>query len=257
VKLAAGRLPRPGTWEIAAGASIARRFDGARLGEAVRFALRDWTVVGIFEAGGSAFDSELWGDADQLMQAFRRPVYSSILFRLREAGAFEGMREQLEGDPRLTVELKRETRFYADQSEIMAKFLGVFGAVLSVVFSVGAVIGAMITMYAAVANRVVEIGTLRALGFGRKAVLGAFVLESFFLGLAGGLAGLGLASLLQFYTLSTMNWQTFSELAFQFTLTPRIAAGSLAFALGMGLLGGLFPAIRASRLEIVEALRTT
>ncbi|MBI5446936.1 MAG: ABC transporter permease [Deltaproteobacteria bacterium] len=257
VKLVAGRMPRPGTAEIAAGASIARRFEGARTGEALRFALREWTVVGIFDAGGSGFDSELWGDADQLMQAFRRPVYSSLLFRLRDPRAFEELKARLEADPRLTVELKPEARFYADQSEMMAKFLGIFGAVLSVIFSVGAVIGAMITMYAAVANRVVEIGTLRALGFQRGAILWAFVLEAFFLGLVGGAAGLGLAALLQFYTLSTMNWQTFSELAFRFTLTPRIAELSLAFSVVMGLLGGLFPAIRAARMNIVEALRTT
>jgi ABC-type antimicrobial peptide transport system permease subunit len=257
VRLTAGRMPRPGTSEIVAGASIARGFEGARLGESVRFALREWPVVGIFEAGGSGFDSELWGDADQLMQAFRRPVYSSLVFRLRDPAEFDGVQARLESDPRLTVELKREARFYADQSEMMAKFLGVFGAVLSLIFSVGAIIGAMITMYAAVANRVVEIGTLRALGFQRGAILGAFVLESFFLGLVGGVVGLAFAALLQLYTLSTMNWQTFSELAFRFTLTPGIAAASLAFAVAMGLIGGLFPAIRAARMNIVEALRTT
>ena len=255
VSLAAGRMPRPGSYEIAAGRSIARRFQGAGLGETLRFALRDWTVVGVFDAGSTGFDSEIWGDGDQLMQAFRRSVYSSILVRLRDAREFPELKARLEGEPRLTVEAKRETQFYADQSEAMATFLRVFGMVLSIVFSAGATIGAMITMYAAVANRVAEIGTLRALGFQRGSILGAFLLESAGLGLAGGVAGLALASTLRFVTVSTLNWQTFSELAFRFTLTGDIAAESLAFALAMGLTGGALPALRASRLNIVEALR--
>ncbi|HWR98755.1 MAG TPA: ABC transporter permease [Candidatus Methanoperedens sp.] len=257
VRLAAGRLPRPGSVEIAAGASIARRFRGAQLGERLRFGQREWLVVGILDAGGSAFDSELWGDVDQLMQAFRRPVYSSVLLRVRDPARFDDLKARLEGDPRLQLEAKRETRFYADQSEMMAKFLRVFGTVLAAIFSTGAVIGAMITMYAAVANRVPEIGTLRALGFQRGSILAAFLLESAFLGLLGGLAGVLGASFLQLVTVSTMNWQTFSELAFRFDLTAAIAGKSLAFALGMGLAGGVLPALRAARLGIVDALRTS
>jgi ABC-type lipoprotein release transport system permease subunit len=257
VRLAAGRLPRPGSSEIAAGASIARRFRGAQLGEQLRFAQREWTVVGILDARGAAFDSEIWGDVDQLMQAFRRPVYSSVLLRLRDPAQFEGLKARLEGDPRLQLEAKRETRFYADQSEAMATFLRVFGAVLAAIFSTGAVIGAMITMYSAVANRVPEVGTLRALGFQRRSVLAAFLLEAAFLGLLGGAAGVLGASLLQLVTVSTMNWQTFSELAFRFDLTAAIAGRSLAFALGMGIAGGALPALRAARLGIVDALRTS
>jgi ABC-type lipoprotein release transport system permease subunit len=257
VRFVEGRAPRPGSTEIAAGASIARRFRGARVGEHLRFALTDWTVVGVFDAGGTGFDSEIWGDVDQLMQAFRRPVYSSMVLRLRDAADFPELKRRLEADPRLALELKRETRFYADQSEMMAKFLRVLGTVLAAIFSVGAVIGAMITMYAAVANRVPEIGTLRALGFARGSILAAFLLESAFLGLLGGLVGLAAASGLRFLTVSTMNWQTFSELAFRFALTPAIAAQSLLFALVMGLVGGALPALRAARLEIVDALRTS
>jgi len=257
VRLTAGRMPRPGSSEIAAGASIARRFRGAGIGEQLRFAQRDWTVVGILDAGGSAFDSEVWGDVDQLMQAFRRQVYSSVLLRLRDPSRFEELKKRLEGDPRLALEAKRETRFYADQSEMMAKFLRVFGSVLAAIFSFGAIIGAMITMYAAVANRVPEIGTLRALGFQRGSILAAFLLESAFLGLLGGICGLFGAAFLQFATVSTMNWQTFSELAFRFDLTAAIAGKSLAFALGMGLAGGALPALRAARLAIVDALRTS
>ncbi|MBI5643757.1 MAG: ABC transporter permease [Deltaproteobacteria bacterium] len=255
VKLFQGRLPRPGTSEIIAGISIARRFKGAGIGETLRFAMRDWNVVGIFDAGPTGFSSEIWGDGEVLMQAFRRPVYSIVLFKLKNADYFESFKRYLGGDPRLTVEVKRETRYYADQSEVMAKFLRILGASLTVIFSVGAVIGAMITMYSAVANRIGEIGTLRALGFGRASILGAFLAESLLIGLAGGFIGLFLASFLQFFTVSTLNFQTFSELAFTFTLTYAIAFKSLLAALIMGLIGGVLPAIKASRMNIVDALR--
>ena len=151
--------------------------------------MRDWTVVGILDAGTTGFSSEIWGDAEQLMQAFRRTVYSSMLFRLRDSSEFDAFKERIEGEPRLTLEAKRETRYYLDQSEAMARFLRILGMTLTIVFSLGAVIGAMITMYAAVANRVTEIGTLRALGFKKGSILGAFILESLFLGLLGGIVG--------------------------------------------------------------------
>jgi ABC-type lipoprotein release transport system permease subunit len=257
VHLKEGRMPRPGAAEVMAGASIARRFQGGGLGERLRFGMRDWTVVGVFDAGATGFASEIWGDVDLLMQAFRRPVYSSVLFRLRDAGDLGGVKARIESDPRLTVEVKRETRYYLDQSEAMAKFLRILGLTLTIIFSLGAVIGAMITMYAAVANRVTEIGTLRALGFRRGSVLAAFVLEALFLGLVGGVAGVFGASFMQLITISTMNWQTFAELAFTFALTPAIAVKSLLFSLVMGLVGGLLPALRAARLSIVDALRAS
>lgn len=257
VRLEEGRMPRPGSAEILAGKSIARRFEGAGIGEHLRFAMRDWTVVGIFDAGATGFSSEIWGDADLLMHSFRRPVYSSVTFKLRDYAAFDGLKQRLESDPRLTVEAKRETRYYLDQSEAMAKFLRILGLALTIIFSVGAVIGAMITMYAAVANRVTEIGTLRALGFRRGSILAAFVLESLFLGLIGGILGVFAASFMQLITISTMNWQSFAELAFSFTLTTGIMVKSLLFSVGMGLTGGILPAFRASRLGIVEALRAS
>jgi putative ABC transport system permease protein len=255
VRLAAGRMPRPGMAEVAAGRSIAERFQGAGIGEVLHFAGREWRVVGVLEAGRTGFSSEIWGDVDLLMQAFRRPVYSSVLFRLQDPAAFAAVKERIENDPRLTLEAKRETKYYADQSEAMARFLRILGLTLTVIFSIGAVIGAMITMYAAVANRIAEIGTLRALGFGRSSILAAFVLESLLLGLVGGIAGVFFASGMQLITLSTMNWQTFSELAFSFSPTAGIVGKSLLFALGMGLAGGVLPALRAARMEIVEALR--
>jgi ABC-type antimicrobial peptide transport system permease subunit len=255
VRLAQGRMFRPGSAEVIAGRSVAERFEGAGLGETVRFGGREWTVVGVFDAGRSGFDSEIWGDADQLMPAFRRPVYSSLLVKLAAAEQFDALRQAVEDDPRVKLEVKRETQFYADQSEALSRFIRYLGITLSVIFSIGAVIGAMITMYAAVASRTAEIGTLRAIGFRRSAVLAAFLAESLALSLLGGLLGLALASTMQLYTVSTMNWQSFAELAFSFTLTPQIAGKSLAFALLMGLVGGVLPAARAARMNIVSALR--
>lgn len=255
IRLIEGRMPRPGSAEIIAGSSIAKRFKGGGIGETLRFGMRDWVVVGVFDAGATGFSSEIWGDATQLMQAFRRPVYSSITFRLRDSAEFEAVKERLDSDPRLTVDVRRETRYYRDQSEAMAKFLRILGLSLTVIFSIGAIIGAMITMYAAVANRVAEIGTLRALGFRSASILAAFLMEALLLGLIGGIAGLFLASFMQLITISTMNWQTFSELAFSFTLTFDIAWKSLVFSILMGFIGGVIPAVRASRLKIVDALR--
>ena len=255
VRLWQGRLFRPGSSEVIAGNKIAQGFKGAGIGEKLRFGLREWQVVGIFDAGNTGFGSEVWGDADQLMQAFRRQSYSSVIFKLADRGLFETIKSRLEKDPRLTLEVKRETGFYAAQSEQMAKFLGILGMTLSIVFSIGAIIGALITMYGAVASRTREIGTLRALGFRRRSILGAFIMEAVFLGLIGGLIGIGMASCMQFLSISTMNWQTFSELAFTFTLTPVIALKSLGFAMLMGFLGGVLPAARAARMDIIESLR--
>ena len=257
VTLVEGRMPRAGSAEVIAGRSIADRFQGGGLGETVRFGMRNWQVVGIFDAGSTGFSSEIWGDADQLMQAFRRPVFSSVIFKMRDPSRFEQLKGQIEGDPRLTLEAKREVRFYADQSEAMAKFLRILGITLTIIFSLGAVIGAMITMYAAVANRVTEIGTLRALGFRKRSILMAFMLESLFLGLVGGVIGVVAASFMQLITISTMNWQTFAELAFSFALTFDIVWKSLLFSLVMGLVGGVLPSFRAAKLNIVDALRST
>jgi ABC-type antimicrobial peptide transport system permease subunit len=255
VKLIEGRMPRPGTSEIITGQSIAKRFKGVKIGETLRHGMKEWNVVGIFDADNTGFSSEIWGDVDQLMQTFRRPVYSSVIFKLRDSAEFEKVKSLIENDPRLTLEAMRETRYYEKQSEMMAKFLRILGISLTIIFSLGAIIGAMITMYAAVANRTSEIGTLRALGFQKRNILIAFLIESLFLALSGGAVGLFLASFLQLFTISTMNWQTFSELAFSFSLTFEIASEALLFSLIMGLVGGLLPAVRAARMNIVEALR--
>ena len=257
VRLVEGRLPRVGLPEIIIGRSIARRFKGAEINETIRFGMSDWRIVGIFDAGNSGFSSEIWGDVDQFIQAFRRPAYSSVIFKLRDSSEFQNIKSRIESDPRMTLEAKRETKYYAEQSEIMAKFLRILGISLTIIFSLGAIIGAMITMYSAVANRTTEIGTLRALGFQRRNILTAFLVESLLLGFLGGLTGLFFASFLQFFTVSTMNFQSFAELAFSFTLTFEIFYKGMVFSLAMGLVGGLLPAVRASRMVIVEALRAS
>jgi len=255
VRISEGRMFRPGSTEIIAGKSVAERYTGAGVGETIRFGQREWTVVGIMDAGKTGFDSEIWGDVDQLMQAFRRPVYSSVVLKLTDAAAFSEFKTRVENDPRLTVEAKRESVFYAEQSKVLANFIRYLGMILSIIFSVGAIIGAMITMYASVANRTTEIGTLRALGFRRNNILSAFLVEALMLGAAGGITGLILASFMQLLTISTMNWQSFSELAFSFTLNAEIIFKSFGFALIMGFAGGFLPAAKASRLAIVDALR--
>ena len=255
VQLVEGRMFRPGTSEVIAGRAIAKGFQGAGVGETLRFASRDWTVVGVFDAGRTGFNSEIWGDAEQMLQAFRRVGFSAVIFRLVDSDRFDAVKQEIESDPRLTLEAKRETRFYADQSESLSKFISYLGTTISVIFSIGAIIGAMITMYASVASRTAEIGTLRALGFPRRSILAAFLVEALLLGLLGGVIGLAAASAMQAITVSTMNFQTFAELAFSFTLTPGIVVASLLFALGMGFVGGFLPAVRAARLKIVDALR--
>lgn len=255
VKLIEGRTFRAGSSEIIVGINIARRFEGTGIGGRLRFAQRDWIVAGIFDAGGSGFDSEIWGDADQLMQSFRRAAYSSMVLRLADTGLYDRFKADVDTDPRLADEVKRERVFYSDQSRALSKFINILGLTLSIIFSIGATIGAMITMYASVASRVTEIGTLRALGFKRASILRAFVMEALLMGLVGGVAGLALASSMQFASFSTTNFQTFADLSFRFILTPGIAVQTLLFALVMGLAGGFLPAVRAARLNIVDALR--
>ena len=255
VKIREGRLFRPGASEIIVGTSIAARFSNTGIGQQIKFAQREWTVVGVFDSGGSGFDSEVWGDAEQLMQAFRRNVYSAMVARLSDINRFDQFRAEVTEDPRLTQEMKREQTFYSDQSKALSTFINVLGLTLSVIFSIGAMIGAMITMYASVASRVNEIGTLRALGFRQGAVLWAFLAEALLLGCVGGVVGLALASLMQLASFSTIKFQTFADLSFRFVLTADIAVKTLLFAVTMGFAGGFLPAFRAARLKIVDALR--
>jgi ABC-type lipoprotein release transport system permease subunit len=255
VKLIEGRMWQDAGSEIIAGTSAAERFRGCAVGEQVRFGARDWTVVGIFDAGGSSQESEIWCDIHQASDAFRRPVYSSLTLRLADSSQFEEFKSKIESDPRLPMEVKREQEYYASQSRATSTFINITGTVISFIFSLGAVVGAMITMYAAVANRTREIGTLRALGFSRMSVLIVFLYESILISLAGGIGGVVAAFALNFVRISTVNWDTFSEIAFSFRLSASIAVSALLFSVIMGIVGGFFPAVRASRLRIVEALR--
>lgn len=256
VRIVAGRMFQPGRSEIMTGRSIAGSFTGAGLGERLRFGLREWQVVGVFDAGRTAYGSEIWGDVDQFMQAYRRPSYSVVLLRMLSPQRWKDLAAELEGDSRLQVKAQREPEFYAAQSVVLSTFLRLLGWVLSLVFSLAAVIGATITMYGTVASRTAEIGTLRALGFRRQAIFISFLFEATLLGFVGGVLGLLTASLLQQVSVSTLNFQTFSELAFGFELTPDIMVAAMAFAVGMGIAGGALPALRAARLDILEALRS-
>jgi len=257
VHLSGGRMFASGSREVIVGSNISKRFRGAQIGQTMKFGGDVWTIVGTFDANGTGFESEVWGDVDQLMQAFNRlSAFSSITLKLKDKNEFDALKTSMEADNRLqTIRIEREKEYYERQSRFMAIFIRVLGIFITVGFSIGAIVGAVITMYAAVANRTVEIGTLRALGFQRSNVLVTFLLESIFLSLAGWGVGLILASGLQFFTISTVNWGTFAELAFSFSLSPEIVVLSLIFSLVMGIVGGFFPAVRAARLNILTALR--
>jgi ABC-type lipoprotein release transport system permease subunit len=252
-----GRMFQPGTSEIVIGRGLVGRFKGAQLNDSMRFARRDWKVVGVMDQGGSGFDSEVWGDLEQFEDAFqRRPSFSAVVLRLKDAASFASLEAKLTTDPMLnTLEVKREIDYWSAQSEQFAAFVKFLGIFVAIIFSFGAILGAMITMYAQVAARTREIGTLRALGFRRRSVLVSFVIESVLLALASGGMGLACASGMQLVRFSTMNFQSFSEVSFRFVLTPGILAASMIFAGLMGYAGGLLPAMRASRMAIVQATR--
>jgi ABC-type antimicrobial peptide transport system permease subunit len=252
-----GRMFTPGTSEIVIGKAIAGRFKGMRLGGQVKFARREWTVVGVADQGGSAYDSEVWGDVEQFEDAFaRRPSFSSVTMRLKDKDAIKTLATRVEGDPMLSqLEVKTEVDYWAAQSEQFSMFVEFLGIFVAVIFSFGAVLGAMITMYAQVAARTREIGTLRALGFRRRAVLVSFVAESVILAGLAGAIGTAAASAMQLTSFTTMNFQTFTEMSFRFHMSKEIAMASMFFAIVMGFAGGLLPAIRAARMPIVRATR--
>jgi putative ABC transport system permease protein len=257
VKIVDGREFRFGVNELIVGEGLFKKFPDAALGKKIKFAGGDWLVVGVFSTDGSGFDSELWGDAKQILSSFNRGnTVSTMTIKLGSADQLDQFNKFLMKDTRLNMfEAKAEQQYYAEQSEAMSMFISIVGIFVTVIFSFGATIGATITMYSAVANRTVEIGTLRALGFSRRSILSAFLIESLFLSMLGGLLGLLLASSLSFVQISTLNFSSFSEIAFKFSLSPQIIISSLIFALFMGFIGGFLPSIRAARLNIVNALR--
>lgn len=257
MKIIDGRMFKWGLRELIVGKSIASQFNGAKIGSMVKFAGDNWKVVGEFSTDGSGFDSEIWGDADQLLNAFNRGnSVSSVTLKLDHPEHYNSFINAFGKEQRLQQFVaKPEQKYFEEQSEQMAGFIRFLGLFITVIFSFGATIGAMITMYASVANRTVEVGTLRALGFSRRSILIAFLTESLSIALLGGLIGIALASLLQFISISTLNFNSFSELAFSFALSPEIVFWTLFFAAVMGILGGFLPSVRAARLNIVNALR--
>lgn len=248
---------RFGVRELIVGESIGKRFNGTRIGDVVKFAGDNWKIVGKFTAGGNGFDSEFWGDALQLLNAFNRgSAVSTMTLKLDRAENFENFRRAFSADRRLQqYEPKIESLYFEEQSKFLSNFIKILGTFITIIFSFGATIGAMITMFAAVANRTVEIGTMRSLGFSRRSILSAFLSESLFISLLGGVIGLFLASFLQFFSFSTLNFGTFSEMEFSFAISSSVVISSLIFSVFMGLLGGFFPSVRAARMNIVNALR--
>jgi len=257
VRVVSGRFFRPGLNELVVGRNVAASYAGFALGGTVRFGGGAWTVVGVFDAGGSAFDSEIWCDGSVLNQVYQRPrnLFQSVTVRLTSPAALASLKKAFEADPRLTVQVDREIEYYEKQSKQLTTLILVLGTIVAVVMGVGAIFGALNTMYAAVAERSREIATMRALGFGVASVVVAFVIEALCLALVGGLVGCVAVLPLNGLTTGTMNWQTFSHLAFAFRVTPPLLATGLGFALLMGLVGGVPPALRAARLPIAAALR--
>lgn len=257
-RLTEGRMFRPGMSEAIVSESVAKRFRDTKVGETIHFGSYRWAVVGHFEAGGTAPDSEVWTDVEGAIDSFRRGGYSSVLVRTVDRASRDQFVAALAADARLALDGKGERAYYDEQTATAApvKFLGVF---VGVIMAVGACFGAMNTMYAAVAARTREIATLRALGFSRIAILTSFVLESILLALLGGLAGCLLGILLVKLALSgvtgTTNFATFSEVVFAFQLTPSLLATGIVFSIVMGFFGGLFPAGRAAFTKITQALR--
>jgi putative ABC transport system permease protein len=257
VRIVEGRMFNSGTNEIVVGRAASGQFSGLSVGSPVRWGDSSWTVVGIFDAGGSVAESELWCDAKVLQSAYRRGnSYQSVYARLASADSFQQFKDSLTTNPRLQVTVIREPDYYAQQSQVLQTVIRTIGFAIATLMALGAIFGAVNTMYSAVASRTREIATLRALGFGRSPVVVSVLTEAVILSIVGGLIGGGLAWLaFDGYQTATMNWQSFSQVAFAFAVTPSLLARGMFFAVVMGLLGGLFPAVRAARMPVVTALR--
>jgi putative ABC transport system permease protein len=256
IEITQGRRFTPGLFEIIVGERIAERMRGLDLGAQVKLQKQQWQVVGVFRSRGGAFESEIWGDADVMGPAFGRTRGSnSLVLRLKDPATLAGLDKQIRANPQMQLRVAQERKYYEDQAGPVAGPLMTLAILVAVVMGIGAVFGAMNTMYAIVAARTREIGTLRALGFSRRAILSSFVMESVFLALVGGVLGCLLALPANGFTGASGNTAGFAELAWAFRVTPGIVLQGLAFALVMGLLGGLLPALRGARLPITSALR--
>jgi len=257
VKITEGRFFTPGLAELVVGRNAVSTYRGFELGSTIRIGGQDWPVVGVFSTGGSAFDSEVWCDANLLNQVFSRPdgIFQSVTARMVSPDQLDALKDRLTADPRLTVDVTGEQAYYAKQSQMVSTLIRVLGFLVAMVMAVGAIFGALNTMYSAVAARAREIATMRALGFGGGLVMMSFVLESLLIALVGGAIGCLAVLPLNGFTAGTMNWQTFSHLAFAFKVTPGMMFGGLVFATIMGVVGGLLPAFRAARMPVATALR--
>lgn len=255
VKVVEGRVPASAQNELCLGTKLVGRFPNTAVGQSMTFAGRPWEVVCHFTAGGSSFESEMWGANEQVMPALRREDFQSMTLRLADPGAFEEVKRSLEADKRMTVAVHRESEFYAQQSQLLGNILRILAVLITSIMAVGAIFGAVNTMYAAVSSRMPEIAVLLTLGFKPRSVLASFLIESALIALIGGVIGCLLALPLNGLVTSTTNWATFSEIAFAFRITPGLLLAGLVFAVVMGMLGGFFPARRASKVPVVQALR--
>jgi putative ABC transport system permease protein len=255
-RMVAGRMFTPGTDEVVVGSTIAPRFEHCAIGDRIVFQKRPFTVVGHYATGGSSLESEIWGDANVLMPVMHREdAFQVVLFRMKDPARFDALKRLIERDPRLGVQADREDRFYAEQSSALTVVLSTVGVFITVIMSVGALFGAANTMLASIGARTREIATLLVLGFRPGAIMASFVIESLLIGLIGGVVGCLIALPINGITTSTTNFQSFSEVAFAFKVTPLTLLIGMLFAAGMGLVGGFLPALRASRQSLAAALR--
>ena len=257
-KIVQGRMFSPGVTELIVGRNATHTYSGLTLNNVVDFAGGHWTVVGIFDAGGSAFDSEVWCDSHVLNEVLKRPptVFQSVTVHLQSPDSFQTLKDSLTSDPRLNVDVIREVDYYAKQSRTMTTLITVLGGLVAAIMAIGAVFGALNTMYSAVSERGREIATMRAVGFAGSAVVFSFLIEALLIAFIGGVLGCIAVLPLNGLTTSTMNFQTFSNLAFAFKITPQLLLQGVFFALVMGVVGGLLPAIRAASLPVATALRS-
>ena len=257
IKMAQGRMFQPGLSELVVGKNASISYAGLIVGNTVNFGGGHWKVVGVFDAGGSAYDSEVWCDARVLDDVYKRPtnVFQSVTVHLTSSDALQQFKDAVTADPRLNVDVSREIDYYAKQSTRMTRLITILGGLVAAIMAIGAVFGALNTMYSAVSERSREIATLRALGFGAASVVSSFVVEALLISFLGGVLGCISVLRLNGFTTGAMNWQTFAHMAFAFRITPGLLVTGIIFALLMGLLGGVPPAIRAARLPVATALR--
>lgn len=257
IEIVEGRMFRWGRNEVIVGRSCRAQFAGLEIGNKLTFGQNEWEVVGVFSADGGLAESEIWADAAVVQPAYRRgSTYQLVVTKLSSPGMFQQFKDALTTDPRVNVKVERETDYYAGQSELITRLIAVLGTLISVLMAIGAVFGALNTMYTAVAARTREMGTLKALGFGSGSVVVSILIESLLLAVAGGAAG-AIAAWLAFdgFQTSTMNWQSFSQVVFAFRVTPSLLLRGVFYAAVIGTIGGLFPAIRAARMPVSSALR--